>query len=381
MLKRKIFYALTLFCVLIVNILYVDYEPFVLLLVLILFPVVMWILLKVQYYVFDIDISMQNKVVVKGDSVYINIDAENGFILPISKAEVTIRAKYANYDDESVHTVSFSVPQVGKIRIKTSIVPKYCGCIYIYVENVKLYDYVSMNTITKPSKANCSITIMPELHRPSIDNIHAARALVLDSDEYSQTVPGDDPSEIFDLREYTEGDSLNRIHWKLSSKSENLIIKEFSQPLKKKEVILVELLSDDSEKAKNNMDCLYETVFALGTYLLSCESDFNIVWYDKQLNSLRAVNIQDFMILENEIKNIIQMYAYDKAYAAEYFWKSELSQNAKVHYIKCEDKKENEDDKDIRAAESKNINFADSNIFLIGDKSIQDIVDSFYLTV
>ena len=54
-----------------------------------------------------------------------------------------------------------------------------------------------------------------------------------DSDRFSTYKKGDDPSEIFDIREYADGDKIQRIHWKLSSKTGDLMVKEGSLPLMK----------------------------------------------------------------------------------------------------------------------------------------------------
>ena len=43
-----------------------------------------------------------------------------------------------------------------------------------------------------------------------------------------QNRKGNDPSEIFDIREYVPGDDIRSIHWKLSSKTDTLILKEAS---------------------------------------------------------------------------------------------------------------------------------------------------------
>ena len=42
---------------------------------------------------------------------------------------------------------------------------------------------------------------------------------------------GDDPSEIYQVREYRERDSLKDIHWKLSAREEELMVKERGFPL------------------------------------------------------------------------------------------------------------------------------------------------------
>lgn len=41
---------------------------------------------------------------------------------------------------------------------------------------------------------------------------------------------GNDPSEMFDIREYVPGDDIRSIHWKLSSKTEELILRQASEP-------------------------------------------------------------------------------------------------------------------------------------------------------
>lgn len=48
----------------------------------------------------------------------------------------------------------------------------------------------------------------------------------LDSDEYSMRHPGDDPSETFALREYVPGDRVRSIHWKLTEKTGEVIVRQ-----------------------------------------------------------------------------------------------------------------------------------------------------------
>lgn len=48
---------------------------------------------------------------------------------------------------------------------------------------------------------------------------------------YDSKKSGMDVSEVFGLREYQEGDSLQSIHWKLSAKSDSLIVREFGRPI------------------------------------------------------------------------------------------------------------------------------------------------------
>lgn len=71
-----------------------------------------------------------------------------------------------------------------------------------------------------------------------------------DSDRFSTYKKGDDPSEIFDIREYADGDKIQRIHWKLSSKTGDLMVKEGSLPLMKEIHIFIDLCSDRYKAGK-----------------------------------------------------------------------------------------------------------------------------------
>lgn len=51
-----------------------------------------------------------------------------------------------------------------------------------------------------------------------------------EADVYDDFHPGDDPSEIFGVREFRAGDKMQSIHWKLSAKSDDLLVRENSQP-------------------------------------------------------------------------------------------------------------------------------------------------------
>ena len=74
------------------------------------------------------------------------------------------------------------------------------------------------------------VTAAPHLTPPQIvltDNT----AVQSDSEKYSQSKPGSDPSETFAIREYIPGDPIRQIHWKLSQKTDELMLRELGLPI------------------------------------------------------------------------------------------------------------------------------------------------------
>ena len=82
-----------------------------------------------------------------------------------------------------------------------------------------------------------------------------------------QNRKGNDSSEMYDIREYVPGDDIRSIHWKLSSKTESLILREASDPSHYRVAILIDYgcLEENVEhsRMKKKLD-EWNTVIASG---------------------------------------------------------------------------------------------------------------------
>lgn len=107
---------------------------------------------------------------------------------------------------------------------------------------------------------------------------------------YSQHRPGDDPSEIFDIREYREGDNLKHIHWKLSWKLEQPMVKEFSLPLHSSLEIALELGKVPPEQ----LDLQLDLCFSLARVLLEGGLSFRLTWLGATMQSLHISDENDW---------------------------------------------------------------------------------------
>lgn len=66
---------------------------------------------------------------------------------------------------------------------------------------------------------------------------------------YDQQKKGQDVSEVAGIRDYVPGDSMNSIHWKLSGKLDQLVVREFGSPSNYNTLILYEMVKNFGEKA------------------------------------------------------------------------------------------------------------------------------------
>lgn len=72
---------------------------------------------------------------------------------------------------------------------------------------------------------------MPLFELMSLEITKRTRDFQTDSEIYSGERRGDDPSELYQVRPYRAMDSVRDIHWKLTAKENQLMVKEHGFPL------------------------------------------------------------------------------------------------------------------------------------------------------
>ena len=114
------------------------------------------------------------------------------------------------------------------------------------------------------------VTIAPKLTPLQIvlaDNT----AVRSDSEKYSQNRPGSDPSETFAIREYVPGDPIRQIHWKLSQKTDELMLRELGLPIATQILLIFRNLRTEKETVPaETADAMAKTYLSV-SYALQSE--------------------------------------------------------------------------------------------------------------
>ena len=132
------------------------------------------------------------------------------------------------------------------------------------------------------------MTVFPELLYLNNEIINCSNDNS-DSNVYSKTKKGDDPSEIFDIREYAESDKLNRIHWKLTAKQGNTMVKDFSFPITNQITLMLNL----SFKNTNLYDAVISSAYSIAYFLLERQITHSICWYNESSQENIYVNSEN----------------------------------------------------------------------------------------
>lgn len=238
----------------------------------------------------------------KGQKMNVALIIQNQSIFPIAKALLALQYRNAFAEKaEKKRILSFADAKSSQ-RVQCSFLAKHFGKIEVYSESIKIYDYFRIFSVSKKINCYCASLVLPDIHAMAV-NEKAFDEGGEESELFSQEKAGEDPTEVFSIREYQEGDKQHRIHWKLSSKRKKYMVKEFSLPIIKNEVILIDFYQEKTEKSPYDFtDGLLEKTISLSSALQKKGRSHKLVWYDKSLETIQSY----FVTTEKEFYEAIE---------------------------------------------------------------------------
>ena len=307
----KLCYLLFLIGLTVFYVLYIDSLALVVLMTALILPVLLKLCLIWLKHQSKTSLSCNKDSCAVGQSVPVSLILENDCPLSFAKATAKIRIQHVFSDKAESIRLRFPVHGRNTTRLTFWIKAECCGAVRISLEKIHVLDYFCLfRTNIRKQSTDLELLILPErLQIPLLEQAESVYAP--ESNQYANKA-GDDPSEIFNIREYHAGDAVSRIHWKLSSKSEeHLFLKEFGYPVEKQVLLLAEYLpqpSADSIQQMKQAQAVLTLIYSIASGLAEHSEKTGMIctmaWYDgkqqrlisrdlKTLQNLRQI-FQDF---------------------------------------------------------------------------------------
>lgn len=272
-------------------------------------PILLFIILKAAKRRIKVLITSDGRRHNVNEPIPVYVKISNSSVFPISICEITLE----------FYVTSSSKPE--KLKINTPIFPMNTQehTLYFYSEHfgtaecriakIKLFDILKIFRTKLKSKNIIQsfepVLIIPDSLKLSND-ISDYSELGLESDIYSDEKPGDDPSEIFSVHEYHDGDRISKIHWKLTAKEDKLIVKDYSLPLADSFIIAVESCTDcDPDEAACIYDTVIQTAVSLSDHLISENKRHKIKIYNEKEKITEEISVYDDESLINCCSQIL----------------------------------------------------------------------------
>lgn len=280
----KLIYLLLLVGLAIFSVLYIDSFAVILLLCALVLPVILFICLLWVKLASQVSLNCKKASCTVHESIPISLIAENHCPLFFPKVFATVRICHAFSEKPEKIQLRFPLHGNNQTELTFYVKADYCGALTIRIEKLYILDYFHLfRTKMKKFNNEIEILILPEKLDFALQET-APPVFSVESDQYAQDRAGDDPSEIFNIREYHEGDAVSRIHWKLSSKSDQLFIREFGFPIEKQILFVVEYLPEvfsDTEEKMQKIQAFLTLVYSFAIVLTKENYISGMAWHDE----------------------------------------------------------------------------------------------------
>ena len=182
----------------------------------------------------------------KGNDIPVYFELNNPTFCPFFLCEISFFVNNLYHPNPYDHTLAIHVLPKNTEKIKLPVETSFIGMVKIEVTNIALSDLLHFFTYSLTGQYVTEVPVFPQESKtedlpatPSSDGL----------DEYTESdAKGSISSDVKEIRQYLPGDRLQRIHWKLSAKLDDLFVKEMAHTSVLSLVILPELQKDNIEQ-------------------------------------------------------------------------------------------------------------------------------------
>lgn len=166
------------------------------------------------------------RVVNKGAEIPIQLELKNTGIFSVPFMDVYISADRKKGRQCCTCSLKGHEKREEVLYIKA----ENAGIYRIYINKIIYYDRLHIFSSSRKAGRGTSVLVLPQIYPTAMEIRSSFRYHGEESGLYYDE-EGNDPSEILEIREYRPGDRMQKIHWKLSQRTDILMVKEYSEPV------------------------------------------------------------------------------------------------------------------------------------------------------
>jgi len=199
------------------------------------------------------------------EPAYVTLRAANGFLpMPRCRFRLTVHTVMSG------KAVSMKQQIPGHDSWYVPLDTSHCGVLRCSAGKGRIYDYLGLFCLPVRAGKDGELMVKPAAAAPSnMPNLSLFLA------RRRQPKPGGGFSEEHELRDYRPGDSMRDIHWKLSVKTDRMIVREAQEPIRG-----LTLLTLDLAGTPDDVDSVLQQLQWLSQWLLDHDTEHQVLWID-----------------------------------------------------------------------------------------------------
>lgn len=299
-LRYGIFFFGNLFLLLFLH----SYFNFVLLIVLLVMPLLSACCALAALHSLEVAFEGTKEHLVLGEPFLLKITVKNNSIIPLLNVWLMLTMGNEFFEVKGVHRLNIPAFMKQRNEIKYELSSEYLGVVSVHASGITVMDWLGFFRFHKKISLQKEYVIIPDSRLPAEPDAVAMDAGMTEAEENPKK--GYDFSEVTDVREYQPGDKLQNIHWKLSAKKDEIMVKERESLSSSRMLVFVELLQDESMVLNDILVAAY----GMARYLLENQISFELKYWSIKAQELKSCTVFN----PGELDDWMEQIYYETAY-------------------------------------------------------------------
>lgn len=247
-----------------------------------------------------------------GKPLTVRIFLVNRSFLPCMKFRCLLEQKNHFMNKTDKEWIQGGMAVFGENSFDYSFTVEGYGSYEVRLKKLRIYDLTGLFYFHKTIKCSGFVQVLPQMQEIGVHISQMTRNFFQDAEIYDSFRPGDDHSELLQVREFRNGDRIQSVHWKLSAKLDELMVQEDSLPKPCPVVLFLDYKSGKQKKAEK-VNAYLVILASISYSLMDAGCSHYAAWQSSRHGDMVRVRVDDEESL----------YLFLSAYLEETFEKNE----------------------------------------------------------
>ena len=300
-------YLILFLCNLVVLAFFHSYMNFIFAFAMLILPVIFGMMAKYLAANLRIDVEVPESIIPKGTEFLVSIKIHNATWVNSLNAFLTIELSNTFLQEGNSHKLNIPIQRNGETMLSYPLISAYCGIVELHIDFIEVLDLFGFTKWKKPVGLRREIVILPDENKYEIQDVNSFINGMSEVEESNQK--GSDFSEVHEIREYIPGDKMQNIHWKLSVKKDELMVKERVTLTSNQLLVLVELFNDENMA----LDFIMDTCYGCSLFFIQNGIPFTLYWWSVKEQDMKVYPIEH----KDTLHEVIETLFYESSYQEE----------------------------------------------------------------
>jgi len=234
--------------------------------------------------------------ITKGDDSDIIVMVENHSFLPVFDAEIVFKEA----DVGVIMPANLFIKKIAARSVEEQVINyscKYRGQFHVGALHIKMFDILKLFIFKKKIESDDFVLVYPRAF--PVESFPVKVELTAKEDAKKASIM-DDYYTIADIRKFVPSDSLKRVHWKLSAKRNELLVKRHQASGNNAVAIVLDMLKipvKDTEKRIAHEDGIVCRVLSVIKHITNRQMWVDLIYASDSINTFNCTGSRDFHLL------------------------------------------------------------------------------------